>query len=151
MAQPETVADLEKKPDEFALAGIVYVSFLVGSLLFSGIMLGVCSQKSEYARFQIAQVFATQVAWLIGLFCYIAFFIVAVFLTAIGSIAFRGAPFAACLIIPLHFLVIFGTMGMNLALLIAGLMKCLKGDDFTIPIVGKWVFRRFFQGTRPAA
>jgi uncharacterized Tic20 family protein len=148
--EPQRIEDLEKKQDEFALGGIVHLSFLFGMFIFSGIMLAVCKDKSEYVRFQIAQALATQVAWLCFLLCYVVLFMAVIMFTIFTSAATKAPPFALAIIIPIHFLVIFGSIFLNLVLALTGLIKGLQGKDWAIPVVGKWVFGKFFRGKRGA-
>lgn len=149
--EPQRVEDLQKKPDEFALAGISFLSFLFGSFIFSGVMLAVCKDKCEYLRFQIAQCLATQVLVMVGMMLYLCLFFCVIFFTVFTSAATHGPPLAVFAIIPVHFLVIFGMIGINFTLAIVGMLKAFPGKDFAIPLVGAWVFRRFFMGKRPPA
>jgi uncharacterized Tic20 family protein len=149
--EPQRIEDLEKKADEFALGGIVHLSFLFGMFIFSGIMLAVCKDKSEYVRFQIAQVLATQVAWLCFLLCYVVLFMAVMMFTIFTSAATKTPPFAVFVIIPIHFIVVFGSIFLNFVLAIVGMIKGFQGKDWAIPVIGKWVFRKFFQGKRGGA
>jgi uncharacterized membrane protein len=149
--EPQRIEDLEQKPEEIQLAGIAYISFIVGSFLFSGVMLAVCKDKCEYVRFQIAQCLATQVIILCGMMLYLLLFFCVVFATLLASVAARMPPFILAVFLPIHFLVVFGTLGLNFTLAVAGMVKTFKGEVWAIPLVGKRVFEKFFKGRRPPA
>lgn len=147
--EPQRIEDLEQKPDEIQLAGIAYISFLIGSFIFSGVMLAVCKDKCEYVRFQIAQCLATQIAVFCGMMLYLLLFFCVVFASIFGAAATETPPVFLAVFLPIHFLVVFGTLGLNFTLAVAGMVKTFKGEVWAIPLVGKWVFGRFFQGKRP--
>jgi uncharacterized membrane protein len=148
--EPQGIQDLEKKPDEIQLAGIAHISFLVGAFIFSGIMLAVCKDKCEYVRFQIAQCLATQVALFCGLMVYVLLFCCVIFFSIFAAAATKAPPLFLVVLLPIHLLVVFGSLGLNLTLAVAGMIKAFKGEDWAIPIAGKWVFEKFFHGKRPA-
>jgi len=147
---PQRVEDLEKKPDEFPLAGIVYLSFFFGSFLFSGIMLAVCHRKGEYARFHMVQTLATQIGLTLLLFVYILAYILLIFLSLAPTIATDGhaPPILLIVLIPLHFCMVFGMVAANVTLGIWGMVTAFQGKDFRIPLVGNAAFRTFFKGKR---
>jgi uncharacterized membrane protein len=148
--EPERIEDLQKKPDEYALAGISYLSFLFGAFIFSGIMVAVTKDKSEYVRFHAAQCLAAQVLIFGGLMVYVVLFMAVAIFVAMSAAHAAKPPAALFLIFPIHFLVVFGTLGLNFFLGIWGMLKGFSGKDFAVPVVGKWVFGRFFKGKRAA-
>lgn len=148
--EPQRIEDLEKKPDEIQLAGIAHISFLIGAFIFSGIMLAVCKDKCEYVRFQIAQCLATQVAIMMGIMLYVLLFCCVIFISLFAAMAAKAPPLFLVVLLPIHLLVVFGTLGLNFTLAVAGMIKTFKGDVWAIPLVGKWVFEKFFKGKRCA-
>jgi len=150
LTMPSRIEELEKKRDEFVLAGIVFLSFLVGSFIFSGIMLLVCSKKSEYARFHMMQALVTQLIEMVIVLLYVALIMILVFATIVPTVNDPEPPPMLFVIIGLHFCVV-GTMTIvNITLCIWGMICGFKGKDFKIPVVGNFVFGRFFRGKRPA-
>jgi uncharacterized membrane protein len=145
--EPQWVEDLEKRPEEFLLAGIANLSFILGSFAFSGIMLFFCREKCEYVRFQIVQALFTQIFWILGLLAWVVLFVCGMLLGA-AALVFKAPPWWIFVIYAVHLLVIVGSLALNLVFCVMGLFKGLAGKDFVVPIVGRWVFKRFFKGTR---
>ncbi len=151
--EPDTPQDLEKKPEDFVLAGLTHLSFFAGHLAMSGTMFAITQSKSEYAGFQAAQAFAAQLVGLVFLVGYIVFFMVFVFATTVfaGVHPNSAAPALTMIIFPIHFLVIFGVLASHVMFAAVGMIRCFQGRDWVIPGVGAFVFARWFRGKRAPA
>ena len=116
---PETIADLEKKPDEFALALVSILSFVVGGWVLAVVMWFVTREKSEYVRFQATQTLAFQLLEMAVVFVYAAVVTFGIFgmilLQPIDGTMESVLSIGMIILSFFHMLFVFGLLGTNLA------------------------------------
>ncbi len=144
------IADLERDPSEYSFAAITQISWLFGGIIFSGIMLALSKPKCRYVRFQVAQCFAAQIAWMILAFVLsFGFFIILAIIAGImdssGATNTQGGDVLAGL---MGMIFIGAPCCLYLFQIVTGIWAMVsvsKGADFTIPLIGNLVFSWFFK------
>ena len=49
---------------------------------------------------------------------------------------------------PLMFVFVFGSLITSFVTAVVGILRAMDVRDFALPLIGRWVFGRFFRGRR---